>query len=58
MQRGNVFKQIVTHHQSQDDGSHHIPQHLRLSMELLYAPFVFRVNGLSTEAELNANGTI
>jgi hypothetical protein len=27
-------------------------------MELLYAPFVFRVNGLSTEAELNANGTI
>jgi hypothetical protein len=58
MRRGGALKKIMTHHQSQDDASRPVRQHARMATWPLHTPFVFPVNHLSTDTELNANGTI
>jgi hypothetical protein len=34
-------RKITTHHQSQDDASHHLRQHTRIATHFLLTPFVF-----------------
>jgi hypothetical protein len=48
----------MTHHQSQDDASYHVEQHTGMTTWRLHAPSGFDVNRQSTDAALNANGTI
>jgi hypothetical protein len=34
-------RKTMTHHQSQDDASHHVRQYTRMATYFLHAPFVF-----------------
>jgi hypothetical protein len=52
------LKQLMTHHRSQDDASHHVRQYARTATLLLDTPFVSRANHASTDAASNAKGTI
>jgi hypothetical protein len=51
-------RQTRTHHQSQDDVSHHVGQYTRMATERLHTPSGFGVNHRSIDAAPNANGTI
>jgi hypothetical protein len=51
-------RKTMTHHWSQDDASYHVRQHTRMATSLLHTLFIFRANHASTDAVLNANGTI
>jgi hypothetical protein len=33
-------RKTMTHHQSQNDASHHVLQHARMAIYFLYAPFI------------------
>jgi hypothetical protein len=51
-------RETMTHYRSQDDASHHVPQHARMAASLLHTPFIFDTNHASTDATFNANGMI
>jgi hypothetical protein len=51
-------RKTTTHHQSQNDVSHHVRQHARRAVWPEHIPSVFHANHASTDAAPNVNGTI